>query len=72
MSALRDLASVTVQDAVDGTPHRRGGPHLRLATTTRDERVHPAVMAAAARAMREGERLQIVSATEVLLVPRRK
>jgi hypothetical protein len=70
MSAMRDLASVTVKGTVDGTMRRRGGPHLRLATTTRDERVHPAVMAAAHRVRREGERLQIVSATEVLLVPR--
>lgn len=72
MTVMRDSASVTVRDSVDGTTHRRGVPHRRLATTTRAEQVHPEVMAAAARIMRDGERLQIVSASEVLLVPRRR
>lgn len=71
MTAARDVATVIVQDTVDGTNHRRGGPHLRLATWTRRETVHPAVMAAAIRACREGERVQVVSATEVITVPRR-
>ena len=71
MSVVRDVATVTVQDAVDGTRHRRGGPQQRRATLTRDVTVHPKIMAAVARIQRPGERLQILSETEVLLVPRR-
>lgn len=69
MSIVRDVATVTVSEPVDGTVKRRSGARRVLVTDSTTVVVHPAVLAAAKRARRDGERLVLVSATEVWLVP---
>lgn len=56
-------AKATAQRHVSGPPEG----HQRLTMA----QVHPKVMEAAKGALRPGERLQVVSATEVWLVPNR-
>jgi hypothetical protein len=49
-------------------PTRSRSPRRVLHTSTRSVRVHPAVIDAAHRAMRPGQRLVIVSETEVRII----
>lgn len=71
---VRDTASVTVSTPVDGTRYRRrrrvqtrkDRPTMSMGTTLT---VHPEVMAKVHEVRRPGEKVVIVSATEVRLVP---
>jgi hypothetical protein len=69
MSVVRDVASVTVSEPVDGTRHRRAraAEQARRAPVT-VARVHPLVMAAARRVQRPGERVVVVDERTVRLV----
>lgn len=76
MSVVRDVASVTVSEPVDGTRHHRRARALRGVTITAGPvvddvtvaRVHPLVMAAARRVQRPGERIVVVDERTVRLV----
>jgi len=68
MSEVRDIATVRVTDPVRGMRRGRGKGRSPQAVTTRSVRVLPEVMAAAKAAMKPGQRLVIVSATEVRIV----
>ncbi len=65
---MREVATVTVTSAVDGTRTRRRstGTRRRLATPVDGFTVDPRVMAAAKAALRPGERLVIVGPEEVV------
>lgn len=66
---VRDSATVHVSEPVDGTKRRRAYAARQVrATTTHELRVDERVMAAARAVLRPGQRLVIVSATEVRLV----
>lgn len=72
MTVVRDTASVTVSEPVPGDA-RRKSPSRGSATNTRRARnttldlsdVNPAVRKAALAARRPGERIHVISATEV-------
>jgi len=69
MSAVRDLASVTVSEPVDGARHYRARAAERpRSSPVTVERVDPAVLAQARRIMRPGQRIVIVSPTCVRVV----
>lgn len=68
---IRDRATVIVAETVDGTKkrRRRNLPAVPKAGRLKSLTVDESVMEAAKAALREGERLIIVSSTEVRLVP---
>lgn len=69
MNNVRDRATVTVTETVDGTVKRRAPRPTRRSSKVRHTVVDPRVMATAHRIRRPGEVIQIVSPTEVRLVP---
>lgn len=69
MPTIRDTAAVHLSEPIDGKRRRRASAaHQRRAITTHQLEVDPQVMAAALAIKRPGQRLVIVSATEVRLV----
>ena len=67
---IRDVATVTVSEAVDGTvKRRRSGSRRMLASRVEHVVVDPRVMAAAKGVQREGESILILSESEVWLAP---
>jgi hypothetical protein len=67
---VRDRATVTVTNPVDGTKRRRSRqPKRTLARTEKHIVPDKRVMEAIAQIKRPGERVKVVSATEVWLVP---
>jgi hypothetical protein len=73
MPTIRDTATVRPTEPIDGqavrrSPSRASSTNRRRATTVRELVVDPAVMAAAEAVRRPGQRLVIISATEVRLV----
>lgn len=68
MSAVREVAAVTVSKPVDGRKRRRRPTTRKPRSTKVDHiKVLPEVWSAAVAASRIGERLVIVSETEVLI-----
>ena len=65
---MRDSASVTITEPVDGRVHHRSGPRRKLVTSSYSSEVHQLVMTKAKALLRPGQRLKVVSATEVLIV----
>jgi len=66
VTAMREVATVTVSEPVDGRNRRRAtGTRRRLATPVVGFTVRPDVMAAAKAALRPGERLVIVGPDRV-------
>lgn len=67
---IRDNATVTVKDTVDGTKKRRQGGYTRRAITTTMsiDDVDPGVRAAAMAVKKPGQLLRVVSKTEVWVV----
>ena len=71
-NVIREVASLTVSETVDGTSRRRGrGPDKRERNQIEHIVVDPEVMAVAKRIMRPGQRLVIIDATTVRLVNKR-
>lgn len=73
MPTIRDTATVRPSEPVDGdarrrSPSRASSSNTRRVTTTRHEVAPKALMDAARRAQRPGQRIVVVSATEVRLV----
>lgn len=68
MNDVRSRARIIVGTAVDGTPKRRGKGKGKRAHLDHHVKVDERVMEAAKAAMLPGQRLVIVSATEVRLV----
>lgn len=70
-ATVREIATVTVLRPVDGTPRKKprkkGKAKPKAAVDTHAITVRPDVWAAAKAARREGERIVIVSETEVWL-----
>jgi hypothetical protein len=63
---VRETASLTVSEPVDGTRRRRAShTRRRLAVTTDQWQVDPRILAAAKAALRPGERLVLVAPGEV-------
>lgn len=69
-TTVRDAATVRVSAPVDGTVSRNYPDDRRPANLVSHLKVDPRVMEVAHRARRAGEMIQIISATEVRLVPR--
>lgn len=68
---VRDTATVTVKDAVDGTKKRRKPAEKRAkAVTTHQIRVDDRVWKVAQTLVTDQTKVKIVSATEVLVVNR--
>lgn len=67
LTVVRDIANIRFTDPVDGTRRTRG-PDKGTRQPVDHLRVKPEVWDAAKAALREGERLLIVSATEVRTV----
>ena len=65
---VRDRATVTVCKPVDGTRHRKASTRRARPSEVTVLKVDPRVMEAARAAIRPGQRLVIVSETEVHLV----
>ena len=65
---VRDRATVRVGKPVDGTRHRKASARRARASAVQVLTVDPRVMQAARAAIRPGQRLVIVSETEVHLV----
>jgi hypothetical protein len=70
MGAVRDVAVLRFSEPVSGADTRRYFGRRLLATPVRAEQVHPDLWQAALAALRPGERLEIVSPTEVRTVYR--
>lgn len=70
MPDVREVARLRISEAVDGTkkPKARAAETRPRAQVTHEVTVDPRVMAAAHEAIRPGQRLVIVSETEVRLV----
>jgi len=64
---VRDIARVSVTDPVDGRRRTRGPNKAPTARAGRSVRVHPLVWETALRIKRPGERIVIVSDSEVRL-----
>ena len=71
MGEVRDTATVIVTETVDGTRRvrRKGARGSGVSGPVSTSSVAPALMTAARELMRPGERLVVISSTEVHLVP---
>jgi hypothetical protein len=70
MAAMRDTARITPDQAVDGAKRRRSPqPQQGRSSRVTTSQVPPAAWAEILQARREGERVRVVNATEVWLIP---
>jgi hypothetical protein len=66
---VRNAATVVCQSPVDGTPRRRSrGARKSRVTLSKHVVVDPRVMAVVRQVLRDSQRVEILSETEVLLV----